>query len=34
MGDIVALVEKAQETHEANQAEKMRKRMAKGSVQY
>ncbi len=30
MGDIVALVEKAQETIEAEQAEKMMKRMAKG----
>jgi signal recognition particle subunit SRP54 len=30
MGDIVALVEKAQETIEAEQAEKMMRRMAKG----
>ena len=30
MGDIVALVEKAQETIEAEQAERMMKRMAKG----
>jgi signal recognition particle subunit SRP54 len=30
MGDIVALVEKAQETFEAEQAERMMKRMAKG----
>ena len=30
MGDIVALVEKAQETIEAEQAEKMMRRMSKG----
>ena len=32
MGDIVALVEKAQETIEAQQAEKMMKRFQKGSL--
>ncbi len=34
MGDIVALVEKAQETFEAEQAERMAKRFAEGSVQH